>query len=174
MNQNPRYVTTSLTYNQLSFPQFVGGECRTILKCQSEDEVCGRLRVLSKVAYLFEQCRDWDKARGAYFAILSSIEEGEAFWGSSFGHYDIMCPPRQEEPSSTMLKAKASSQYRAPSKKDFYCREYQKGECPQNSPHKAWVRNSMESVEHFCSLCFRMKVGKQQHSPTSPECPNKK
>ena len=37
MNQNPRYVTEALAFNQLSFPQFVGGKCRTILRAQSND-----------------------------------------------------------------------------------------------------------------------------------------
>ena len=58
MNQNPRYVTSSLTFNQLNFCQFVGGECRTILKTTSEEEVLGRLKILSKVEYLFDQCKD--------------------------------------------------------------------------------------------------------------------
>ena len=31
MNQNPQYVMEPLTFNQLSFQQFVGGECHTIL-----------------------------------------------------------------------------------------------------------------------------------------------
>ena len=92
MNQNSRYVTEALTFNQLTFPQFVGGECRTILKSTDSSEVNGRLRILSKVAYLFEQCRNWDRARSTYFAIISSIEEGKADWGSSFEHYDLMCP----------------------------------------------------------------------------------
>ena len=97
MNQNPRYVTNSLMFNQLNFCQLIGGECRTIMRTSDPIERMGRLRILSKVAYMHDQCRDWEKARGAYFAILCSIEEGEASWDSSFGHYDIMCPPRAEE-----------------------------------------------------------------------------
>ena len=97
MNQNPRYVADCLSFNQLNFCQFVGGECRTILKTLDETEQVGRLRVLSKISYLYDQCRDWDKACSAYFAIVSSIEEGEALWSSSFGHYDIMCPPKQDD-----------------------------------------------------------------------------
>ena len=97
MNQNPRYVTSSLAFHQLNFCQFVGGECCTILKTENDDELFGRLRILSKIAYLFDECKDWDKARNAYFAILSSIEEGEAYWTSTFGHYDVMCPPKIEE-----------------------------------------------------------------------------
>ena len=98
MTQNPRYVTDALMFNQLSFAQFVGGETRTVLKTESVDELYRRLRVLSKVAYLYEQCKSWEKARSVYFAILSSIEEGESSWNSSFGHYDIMCPPVYNEP----------------------------------------------------------------------------
>ena len=97
MNQNPRYVTSPLTFNQLNFCQFVGGEVQTIIHTEHSSEALGRLRVLSKIAYLYDQCRDWEKARNVYFAIVSSIEEGESSWSNSFGHYDIMCPPRYEE-----------------------------------------------------------------------------
>ena len=96
MNQNPCYVTNSLMFNQLTFPQFVGGECRTVLKTSSSEEMYGRLSILSKISYLYDQCRSWEKARAAYFAIISSIEEGEVDWSSSFGHYDIMCLPVNE------------------------------------------------------------------------------
>ena len=41
MNWNPRYVTTALTFNQLSFQQFVGGEA-TILKTNDAEECYGR------------------------------------------------------------------------------------------------------------------------------------
>ena len=84
----------------------MGGECHTILRTGGSEEMYGRLRILSKVAYLFEQCRSWEKARAAYFAIISSIDEGEATWTSSFGHCDIMCPPvgvMGNDPDSTKV-----------------------------------------------------------------------
>ena len=169
MNQNPRYVTSSLTFNQLNFAQFVGGECRTIMKVQSENELVGRLQVLSKVAYLYDQCRDWEKARNAYFAILSSIEEGEASWVSSFGHYDIMCPPKAEEPQKGEPRVVPRGR---PQKKEFFCRDYQKGDCGIPPPHKAWIKNSYEVVDHFCAGCFKQKLGNVPHG--QDECPNKK
>ena len=61
MYQNPRYVIEALSFNQLTFAQFVGGECHTILRTGDSEEMYGRLRILSKVAYLFEQCRSWEK-----------------------------------------------------------------------------------------------------------------
>ena len=62
MSQNPRYVPEPRSFNQLSFAQFVGGECRTILKTEQAQEVTGRLKILSKIAYLYEQCKSWDRA----------------------------------------------------------------------------------------------------------------
>ena len=136
MNQDPRYVTEFLSFNELNFCQFVGRECCTILHTESHEEVVGRLRILSKIAYLYNQCNDWDRARSTYFAIIGSIEEDEATWTSSFGHYDLMCPAtfsekkgekrgesRQNNPRSRMVQ-----------KKEFFCKDYQKMECTQ-SPH---------------------------------------
>ena len=174
MNQNPRYVTSSLLFNQLNFCQLVGGECRTISRSDSEREIFGRLKVLSKIAYLYDQCRDWEKARGAYFAIMSSIEEGEATWESSFAHYDVMCPPRYEEVGVKTEVKSAAPRNRSGQKRDFFCKEFQKGDCNQSAPHKAWIRNSSETVEHFCITCFRAKSGKLPHGSATDDCPNKK
>ena len=169
MYQNPRYVTAGLMFNQLTFPQFVGGECRTILHTNEAEELCGRLRILSKVAYLYEQCRNWDKVRSAYFAIISSIEEGDADWSSSFGHYDMMCPPVNEtEHKEQKLKPRTTQ------KREFYCREYQKGECQLQNPHRACIKGLYELVEHFCFQCFKAKVGKQAHVPFMDECMQRK
>ena len=41
MSQNPRYVTSPLSFNQLTFPQFVGGEAQTILKTDDITECYG-------------------------------------------------------------------------------------------------------------------------------------
>ena len=38
MNQDTRYVTEPLSFNELNFCQFVGGECRTILRTQDPTE----------------------------------------------------------------------------------------------------------------------------------------
>ena len=131
MNQNQQYVMAPLSFNQLNFPQFVGGEVQTILKTDDAQECYGRLQILSKVAYLYEQCRSWEKARSAYFAMISSIEEGESSWDSSFGHYDMMCPAPQVEEGRSEQKSFKS---RTTVKKEFYCKEFQKGECSDIPP----------------------------------------
>ena len=160
-SHEPHYVTEPLTFNQLNFCQFVGGECRTILKTESETEQIGRLRVLSKVAYLHDQCKSWDRAQAAYFAIISSIEEGEAQWSSSFGHYDLMCPaPSGDTAEKCSNKSITLARPKQLGKRDFFCKEFQKGECRQGAPHKGWIHNSMEMVDHFCAVCFRAKLGK--------------
>ena len=168
MNQNPRYVTKSLGFDDLNFAQLVGGECRTILKTDDADELYGRLRILSKVAYLLDQCKNWEKARSAYYAIMSSIEEGESSWSSTFGHYDMMCPPTYS--SESKQSAGMTSKNRTMQKKDFFCREFQRGECNQSSPHRAWIRNNFEQVEHFCAVCYKARNGKQPHAPGTEMC----
>ena len=173
MNQNPRYVPEALSFNQLTFPQFVGGECRTILRTNDCDEVYGRLRILSKISYLFEQCRSWDRARSAYFAILSSVEEGEASWASSFGHYDLMCPApatTTETKSETQKSENRANMRPKVVRKDFFCKEFQRGDCNMQSTHRAWIRNNYEIVEHYCQTCFKAKLGKLGHVPGSEGC----
>ena len=171
MNQNHRYVTASLGFNDLTFNQFVGGECRTISRVTDDDERAGRLRILSKVAYLYEQCKSWEKARGVYYAILSSIEEADLDWNSSLAQFDLMCPPAQDKLEQ---KTQASRIGRSVQKKEFFCKEYQKSECTLQPPHRAWIRNSYETVEHFCQLCFKAKLGKLPHNPTHESCAMRK
>ena len=40
--------------------------------------------------------------------MISSIEEGESSWDSSFGHYDMMCPPPAPEQESKGGRKKRS------------------------------------------------------------------
>ena len=174
MNQNPRYVTSPLMFNQLNFYQFVGGEICTILRTDEETEYLGRLRLLSKIAYLYDQCKDWEKARNVYFAVVSSIEEGESEWSYSFGHYDMMCPPKSEENTYNQRGEIKTHSLRTKIKKEFYCRDFQKGECTLQSPHKSWIKNTYENVEHFCLQCYKAKLGKNIHVPGSDECVNRK
>ena len=173
MNENPIYVASGLVFNQLNFAQFVGGETRTILKADDTDELYGRLRILSKVAYMYDQCKNWDRARAVYFAIIS-IEEGKADWHSSFGHYDMMCPAPLVDSNSTIGSEKSATKSKGVSKKDFFCRECQKGECNLNPPHRAWVKTAYEMVEHYCVPCYKNKQGKLLHTPHSETCPIRK
>ena len=141
----------------------MGGECRTIACTINEQELQGRLLVLSKVAYLFNQCTSWDRARSVYFAIVGSIEEGEADWGSSFGHYDLMCLAPVYDSKTEQKLDRGSQLGKNRYKKGIIFAEFQKGECTLNPPHKAWLRNNYEMVEHFCTVCYHAKLGKLDH-----------
>ena len=175
MNQNPRYVTTALTFKQLNFQQFVGGECRTILKSSSEEERKGRLNILSKVAYLYDQCGSWERARAAYFAIIGSLEEGESTWDSPLGQYDMMCPPNPSQGEGEKGEKKnQKGGTQTVQKKDYFCKDYQRGECNMQSPHRLWINNKYEQVEHYCIPCFKTKMGKLQHVPNTEQCSQKK
>ena len=147
-----------------------------ILRTTDLEEICGRLRVLSKIAYLCDQCKSWDWARSAYFAILSSIEEGEATWSLSFGHYDMMClAPIGNMPESKIeYRPAPSSKLKPQSKKEFFCRDFQRGDCSIPPPHKSWIKNSYENVEHFCGVCYRVKARKLTHVPGAEGCVNRK
>ena len=170
MNQNPCYITEALSFNQLNFAQFVGGECRTIIKAIEPIEVLGRLKVLSKIAYLCDQCKNWDRPRSTYYVILSSIEEGEATWSSSFGHFDLMCPMVTEMRAENRVEKPPPSRAKSQPKRDYFCKDFQKGECTLNPPHRAWIRNSFETIDHYCVLCSKAKLGKLNHVPGTETC----
>ena len=125
---------------------------------------------MSKVSYLHEQSKSWDRARGVYYAILSSIEEGDLEWDSSLAQFDLMCPPVLEKTEGKQV----SRTNKTVVKKEFFCKEFQKGECLLQAPHRAWIRSSFESVEHFCHLCFKAKLGKLPHNPMNEQCTSKK
>ena len=157
MNQDMRYVTEPLTFNQLNFSQFVGSECRTILRTCDQQEREGRLQVLSKTAYLYNQCGNWGRAMATYFAIVGSIEEGEATWSSSFGHYDLMCPPavregRSENREETGWGAHNSETEGGP-RRDFFCKDFGRNECTQQAPHRAWIVNKFQIQDGGTLLC---------------------
>ena len=158
--------------SDLNFQQFVGGECRMIIKTEHVNELYGCLRIMSKIAYLYDQCKSWDRARSAHFAIISSIEEGEAGWNSSFGHYDLMCVPPLEQKSDRYDHKATAAWAKTTQKHDYFCKEFQRGECSLTAPHKAWICNTYKNVEHYCVQCMCAKLGKLNHIPRLEQCGN--
>ena len=141
MNQNPQYNHQS---SDLNFQQFVGGECRMIIKTEHVNELYGCLRIMSKIAYLYDQCKSWDRARSAHFAIISSIEEGEAGWNSSFGHYDLMCVPPLEQKSDQYEPQGNSSLGKNNSNHDYFLQRISKRgmfiDCPSQSMDMQYIQ----------------------------------
>ena len=82
--------------------------------------------------------------------------------------------PRLDDNVNVRVDSKFQNKPRITQEKEFYCKDFQKGECNLSSPHRSWVKLSYETVEHFCFLCFKAKMGKLPHSLITDDCPNKK
>ena len=123
---------------------------------------------LSRIAYLKDKCKSWEKAKTMYFSILMSIEEAKANWTSSFVHYDMICPAPVEGKETKENKTDGHNKKKH---KEFYCKAYQKGECNLVAPHKAYVAAKQETVLHICRVCFQ-KGDKAGLPEGDSACPN--
>ena len=164
MHQNKRYITKAMMFEELPFELFVGGEVRIILNCD-RTQAYGRLRVLEQCAYWLDKCKDWGQVRSIYTAIIESLETGEADWGSEYYHYDSLLVKAQKIPEKDKPKAKKGFEY--------FCREYNRGECTITAPHRAWVKGEMRKVLHCCASCLRKEKEVRPHPQTDSKCPNK-
>lgn len=158
-----RWVPSRLQMNQLTFEHVVAGELAIIQRATDPEEVRSRLHILQKVAYWNMQNEGWSRVREVYMSILHSIEEGEATFKSTFNEYDPMFPVKR----STMQNKKQITR-----KETFWCKAYNKGQCSEESPHKAMVAGMERTVQHICANCW--KQGKKERHPDSdPTCPQK-
>ena len=71
--------------------------------------------------------------RGIYTAIIESIESGEVQWQSNFSHYDVLIPKAgktsQGQNSGKSDQVDKNQTKRMEKILEWYCRDYQKGEC---------------------------------------------
>ena len=168
MFQNKRYVTKGLLFDELSFEQLVGGEARIMLGLQDKEQMFGRLRVLECCAYWLDRSKDWTLVRGIYTAIMESIERGDENWASDFYHYDALVA-RAKSNWDKHDKGKVAQTKKA---FEYYCREYNRGECTLSAPHKAWVKGENRKVLHCCAACLRKDKEIRSHMQSDLSCPH--
>ena len=124
------------------------------------------------VAHWLCKCKDWNTVRGLYEAVLESIELGEETWLSDFSHYESMIPTIFKPES----RDKERSELRKCDKekvKVFWCKNYQRNNCTESSPHMAQVRPEDPPVPvlHLRASCLQPE-GKRVEHPEA-ECPAK-
>lgn len=153
-----RWVPARLQMNQLSFEQVVAGELGIIQRSNDPEEVRGRIHILQKIAYWNMQNEGWNRVREVYMSILHAIEEGDANFRSQFDEYDSMFP----------VKRHTTNTKKAVSKRDtFWCRAYNKGQCGEDTPHKAMVAGTERTVHHICANCW--KLGRKEKHPDTDQ-----
>lgn len=157
-----RWVTEKPTMQQMSFEQVVAGELSIIQKATDPEEVRSRIHILKKLACWNMQDQGWPRVREVYIAILHSIEEGESTWKSTFDSYDPVFP----------VKMKSLNKKFAGKKDVFWCRAFNRGECSQESGHKAVIAGQERVVLHICATCWKHGK-KEKHRETESNCPHK-
>ena len=144
------------SFEQMEFETFVAGETRIIMTMQDRIAAAGRLQFLCKIAHWVCRCGDWQAVRGLYEAVLESIELGEETWLSDFSHYEVMLPAPVK-----------SEKERKQNKQDLYwCKQYQRGSCKENSPHLVQIRMDEPPVPvlHICAACYQRDGRRLEHA----------
>lgn len=158
---DPRWVVKRPQVHQLQFEHVVAGEIAIIMRSTNPEEVRCRLHILQKLAYWNLQDQGWSRVRDVYTGILHSLEEGDATWTATFDEYDMAFPIKMISGRTQMLK-----------RETFWCREFNKGTCIQESAHKALVAGKERTVMHICAACWRQGK-KEKHAETDSACPLK-
>jgi hypothetical protein len=76
----PKFVSKSVSYDELDFPLLVAGELGIALsRGTSEQELRNRLNLLRLLAYCYRNC-GWDTVRQFHSSALTEVERGQRQW----------------------------------------------------------------------------------------------
>lgn len=176
-----RQYSKRTSFDNMEFDSFVAGETRIIASMmhREEERACGRLKVLCRVAHWVCKCNYWPAVRNIYEAIIESIEMGDADWWNSFDNFESLLPP----PMYVLEKLKKEDKKDEKKDKDgkrtgevFWCRDYQRGMCTENSPHSCQLKADEKpvTVVHICAVCWQKEKKKRDHPESDTGCPHKK
>ena len=74
---------------------------------------------------------------------------------------------------SKIKSKKASLKNEKDSTELWYCKDYNKGECKETSPHSFLYKGVQRQVLHICKKCEKEKREWNEHLSTADECPLK-
>jgi len=170
------YSTTDILYCNLDPALLVAGEISVILTSGPEERD-GRLRLLRKVMYV-SKTYTWPAVRCFHEAILLEVERGVRDWASN---------DYREVEASTLFDHRikhqqpATSGYRntayqttAKTARKFFCMDFNRGHCAHQGNHEGQVGQSVQTVDHFCSACWRRNKQYKNHPEMSNDCPYRK
>lgn len=178
------------TFDQMDYETFVAGEVRIILAMmkKSPDRATGRLGVLCRIAHWLCKCRDWGAVRNVFEAIIESVELGDEEWTSRFDWMESMIPPAVsvlERMKKDVREGKDQRDYAGKDRENkegkkvgdvFWCKDYQKGQCQEKSPHMAQLKPDDKPVPvvHICAVCWQKEKKRREHQEGDENCPNSK
>ena len=165
--QGGSFVATEVTFNQLTYEQFLAGETHTILRCRNKKERAGRQRLLATITrWRLRTSVAWSQIRAAYAVILRDIENGIATWEENFYAYQHILYERPQLPVKTTKTVNNKAE------NYWFCKAYQKvNGCSLDPPHVARIGNRDRVVQHYCAKCYINNKQKKFHSESSLECP---
>jgi len=172
------YGATDIIYGNLDPALLVAGELSVILSSQ-RDGAIGRLKLLRRLMYHSKQYT-WPAARNFHEAVLLEVERGVRDW-SNLDYRDIEATTlfqNPQQPRTNNYKGSSSTSYqqaqpmRAPRR--YFCIEYNKGRCHQQSHHEAQIGATQQTVENFCATCWRRSRQVREHPEISNDCPLRK
>ncbi len=134
-HQNLKHQTTAkkVSYDQMSWDQFIAGETRTIIRAKDPNEVLGRINLLNKMAHWKIKTKSWQKVRALYESIITMIEEGEANWGSNFTNIEyLMLGSFTHEDTDTNKPNRQKTRTKV-----WWCPDYNRDGCDKKYTHKA-------------------------------------
>lgn len=112
-----------------------------------------------------------------YQAILRMIEDDEMPWLLPLYQfdplmnidYDIISGGPQKDTNKN--KKWKSQKWDNDINDNWFCKEYNRSECNENSPHPVQFRGTEKMAHHICAKCWKEKRERHGHPESSSECP---
>ena len=153
-----QFRAKSVEFSKLTYNQYIAGETKIIALEDYLDQAHGRLRIMNKIAYAMEESNNnWDACRDYYAAIMVALEMDEEAWTSSFRRFDsIMLPRKVAEDRRKTFKNSSDNRIKKRIPEVVFCKEYNRGTCPQDSSHMGRYKDEKKRVllEHCYAKCL--------------------
>ena len=171
------FVNRKKSYEELNISEFCAGYT-TILEITKGTEKAHRISHLKELMYLSTKFT-WKSILNYHGACLMEIERGHLSWGDSFlilqsttlagsslsSNYNGGYNSRAGGFSSTAGAGKVEG--------TIFCKNYQRGTCPQTRDHYGLFYGENRLLKHICATCWQKERKSVNHPETADECPFK-
>ena len=169
------YAVAPVTFENITFEQYVVGEIRTCFSVKDGLEIRGRMRLMARLATLKTKGYPWHKLRALYAGTVRGIEMRKTSWLQDWKEIedDILDPGDRIRPEKG---DRAAADKKGKKDERWFCRNYNKSEgCQLTPPHDASVGKPprRRKVEHFCAACWIKEKEVRLHPETDSSCPQK-
>ena len=171
------WADEDMSFQTMQFEHLVAGELRTIETSTSPSEILGRLKLLRRMAYAKLRGYEWQYIRKMYAAILRSIEARDHTWESNFDRFEAIMYRRPPLGTRDRDRERDQRQNQGNNAKKWFCRDWNKGNCTKNAPHKAWFGSgtnaTQRTVLHMCAACYMKDKTQRDHPENNESCPHR-